>query len=60
MTPRSIRRAAERKARKLARKQQQLSPEQPQAEPTPEISAARLEANRANAPSQHRAPYRNR
>jgi len=53
MTPRSIRRAAERKARKLARKaareQQQLSPEQPQAETTPEISAARLAANRANA-----------
>jgi len=53
MTPRSIRRAAERKALKLARKaareQQQLSPEPPQAETIPEISAARLEANRANA-----------
>ena len=53
MTPRSIRRAAERKASKLARKaareQQQLSPEEPQAETTPEISAARLAANRGNA-----------
>jgi len=54
MTPRSIRRAVERKARKLARKaareqEQQLSPEPPQAETIPEISAARLTANRANA-----------
>ncbi|HEY6991285.1 MAG TPA: hypothetical protein VH369_23005 [Bryobacteraceae bacterium] len=53
MTPRSIRRAAERKARKLARKaareQQQLSPEPPQTEITHEIFPVRLEANRANA-----------
>src|SRR5690348_739631 len=54
MTPRSIRRAAERKARKLARKaareqEQQLSPEPPLAETTPEFSAARITANRANA-----------
>ena len=53
MTPRSIRRAAERKALKLARKaareQQQPFSEQPPVETTPEISAARLAANRANA-----------
>jgi hypothetical protein len=50
MSARSIRRAAERKARKFARlaarEQQQLSPESSQA---PEISAAQLAANRANA-----------
>ncbi|HEY3457167.1 MAG TPA: hypothetical protein VGK64_21495 [Bryobacteraceae bacterium] len=50
MSARSIRRAAERKARKVARlaarEQQQLSPESSQ---SPEISAAQLAANRANA-----------
>ena len=50
MSARSIRRAAERKARKFARlaarEQQQVSPESSQ---TPEISAAQLAANRANA-----------
>ncbi len=44
MTPRSIRRAAERKAQKLARKQAKLNP----AEPV-ELSEAQLAANRANA-----------
>ncbi len=54
MTARSIRRAAERKQQKLARKAaQQLSNAQtsalPEPEPAPPISPARLAANRANA-----------
>ncbi len=44
MTPRSIRRAAERRAEKLARKQAKLNP----AEPV-EVSEIQLAANRANA-----------
>jgi hypothetical protein len=55
MTPRSIRRAAERQAAKLARKAEKAITPQPATEPQPAgsgsglISEAQLQANRANA-----------
>ena len=50
MTPRSIRRATERKAMRLARKAERISPEVQTPPVAPVlISEARLAANRANA-----------